>query len=134
MENITKEEYSFVIIWKTRNKRSLFNLKDKGSHVSSLVYEGKSNCGESYIDETGRNGTTIRWDEHSDISKNSEPTKHLYHFPEHRFDWKILRGVPNKLRQRKFLEAYHIMCLRPTRNNLSVFGTIPKWGHIKKSF
>ena len=38
---------------------------DKTSHVSSVVYEGKCNCGENYIGETGRN-VTIRWDEHSE--------------------------------------------------------------------
>ena len=76
-ECFTKEKYSFVIIWKTRNIRTLFNLKDKTSHVSSVVYEGKCNCGENYIGETGRN-VTIRWDKNSNIGKNSEPTKHLY--------------------------------------------------------
>ena len=49
-----KEKYSFVKIWKTRGIRSLFNLKDKVSHVSSVVYEGKCNCSENYIGETGR--------------------------------------------------------------------------------
>ena len=44
----------------------------------------------------GRN-VTIRWGEHSDISKNSEPTKHLNQFSEHRFNWKIVRTVPNKV-------------------------------------
>ena len=65
LEGFTKEKYSFVLIWKTRNIRSLFNLKDKTSHVSSLVYEGKCNCGENYIGETGQNAT-IRWDGQSD--------------------------------------------------------------------
>ena len=51
-------------------------MKDKASHVSSVVYEGKCNCGKNYIGETGRN-VTVRWDEHSDIGKNSEPAKHL---------------------------------------------------------
>ena len=114
LEGFTKEKYSFVIIWKTRNIRSLFNLKDKTSHVSSVVYEGKCNCGENYIG--GRN-VTIRWDEHSDINKHSEPAKHIKHFPEHRFNWKILRRVPNKVRQRKIHEAYYVMYLRPTLNN-----------------
>ena len=41
LESFTKEKYSFVIIWKTSNIRSLFNLKDKASHVSSVLYEGK---------------------------------------------------------------------------------------------
>ena len=66
LEGFKKEKYSFVIIWKTRNIRTLFNLKDKTSHISSVVCEGKCNCGENYIGETGRN-VTIRWDEHSDI-------------------------------------------------------------------
>ena len=59
LEGFTKEKYSIVIIWKTRNIRSLFNLKDKTSHVSSVVYEGKCDCGENYVGETGRN-VTIR--------------------------------------------------------------------------
>ena len=61
LEGFTKEKYSFVIIWKTRNIRSLFNSKDRTSHVSSVVYEGKFNCGENYIGETCRN-VTVRWD------------------------------------------------------------------------
>ena len=63
--------YSFVVIWKTRNIRSLFSLKDKTSHVSSVVYNGKCNCGENYICETGWN-VTMKLDKHSDIDKNSE--------------------------------------------------------------
>ena len=59
----------------------------------------------------------VRWDEHSDIGKNSEPTKHLNQFTEHRFNWKILRRVPNKVRQRTIREAYYVMCMRPTLNN-----------------
>ena len=80
------------------------------------MYEEKSNCGENYIGETGRI-VTIRWDEHSDIGKTSDPAKHLNQFPEHRFSWEILRRVPNKVRQRKIHEAYYVMCLRPTVNN-----------------
>ena len=89
LESFTKEKYSFVIIWKTRNIRSLFNLEDKARGISSVVYEGKCNYGENYTGETHRN-VTIRWDKHSDISKNSEPAKHLNQFPEHRFNWKIV--------------------------------------------
>ena len=36
LEGFTKEKYSFAIIWKTRNVRSLFNLKGKTNHVSSV--------------------------------------------------------------------------------------------------
>ena len=59
LESFTKEKHSFVVIWKARNVRSLFNLKDNASHVSSVVYEGKPNCGENYIGENGPN-VTIR--------------------------------------------------------------------------
>ena len=93
LKSFTKEKYSFVVIWKTRNIRSLFNLKNKVSHVSSVLYEGKCNCGENCIGETGRN-VTIRWTEHSDISKNSEPAKYLNQFREHIFNWKILKRAP----------------------------------------
>ena len=116
LEIFTKEKYSFVIIWKTSNIRSLLNLKENSSHVSSVVYEGKCNCGENYIGEAGWN-VTVRWDEHSDIGKNSELAKHLNQFPEQRFNWKILRRVPNKVRRRKIHEANYVTCMRPTLNN-----------------
>ena len=108
--------YLFVIVWKSRNIRSLFNIKNKRGHISSVVYEGKCNCGEYYIGEIGQN-VSIKWDEYSDTGKNSESAKHLYQFPEHKFNWKILRRVPNKVRQRKIHDAYYIMCLCPTLNN-----------------
>ena len=91
-------------------------MKDKTDHVLSVVYEGKCNCDENYIGETGRN-VHVRWDEHSDVGKNSEPAKHLNQFSEHRFNWKILRRGPNKVRQKKIHEAYYVMCVCPTLNN-----------------
>ena len=97
LEGFTKEKYSFALIWKTRNKRSRFSLKDKTSYISSVVYKGKCNRGKSYIGETGRN-FIIRWDENIHIGKNSEPATHFYQFPEQRFSWKILRRVPDKVR------------------------------------
>ena len=71
---------------------------------------------QEVIGETGRN-ITIRWDEHSDKDKNSEPAKHIKQFSEQRFNRKIPRRVPNKVRQRKIHEAYYVMCLQPTLNN-----------------
>ena len=85
-------------------------------NVSSVVYEENCNCGENYIGETGPN-VTRRWDELSDMGKTSERAKHLYQFPEHKFNWKIPRRFRNKVRQRKFNEAYYIMCLCTTFNN-----------------
>ena len=106
LEGFTKEKYSFAIIWKTRNIRSLFNLNNKSSHISSVTYEGKCNRGEDYIGKTRQN-VTIRWIKQSGIGKISEPTKHLYQFPEHRFYWKIISRVPNKVRQRKIHKVYY---------------------------
>ena len=128
LQSFTKEKYCFIIIWKTRNIRSLLNLKDKASYVLSVDYEGKCNYGDNYIGETGRN-VTIRWDDNSDIGKNSEPAKHLNQFPEHRFNWKILRRVPNKVRQRKIHEAYYVMCMRPTLNNQLELTSLTLFGH-----
>ena len=38
-----------VLLKKSTPLLSLFYLKDKVSHVTSVVYEGKCNCGENYI-------------------------------------------------------------------------------------
>ena len=88
-------------------------LESSTKEKYSVVYEGKCNCGKNYIGETGRN-VTKRWDEHSDISKNSEPAKHLNQFSEDIFNWKILRRVSKIVRQRKIHEAYYVMWMHPT--------------------
>ena len=44
-------------------------LKISKLEISTVVYEGKCNCGKNYIDETGRN-VTIRCDENSDIVRH----------------------------------------------------------------
>ena len=116
LESFTKEKYSFARIWKTRDIRSLFNLKDKASHLSSVVYEGKCNSGKNGIGGADRN-VTIRLAEHIDIGKNSEPAKYLNQFHEHRFNWEILGRVLNNVRQRKIHDAYYLMCMYPTLNN-----------------
>ena len=91
-------------------------MEDKASYVSFVVYEEKCNCGENYIGETSLS-VTIRWYEHSDISKYSELAKHFSQFPENRFNWKILRTVLNLVRKRKIHEYYYVMCMLPTLNN-----------------
>ena len=57
LNGFIKEKYSFVIIWKRRDIRSLID----SSHVSSVLYKQKCNSGENYVGETGRN-VIIRWD------------------------------------------------------------------------
>ena len=51
------------------------------------------------------------------MKKISELAKHLYRFQEHTFNWKILRKVPNKVRQRSINEAIYVKYLLPTLNN-----------------
>lgn len=43
------------------------------------------NCGGNYIGEVEQK-VTLRWDEYYEIDKNSEPAKHRYQFPEHKFN------------------------------------------------
>ena len=60
----TNDKYILHIVWKTRNIRSLFLLKDKNIHPSSVIYLGTCSCNETYIGETVRNATT-RFAEHN---------------------------------------------------------------------
>ena len=41
----------------SKKQHHFFNLKDKTSHISYVVYEEKCNCGKNYIGEKGRNVT-----------------------------------------------------------------------------
>ena len=85
----TQHRYKIEIIWQTRKIKSLFGLKDKNCHKSHVVYEGQCNCGEKYIGETQRN-LSVRINEHQNKTKISEPAKHLKHFPDHSFTWRVI--------------------------------------------
>ena len=50
-------------------------------------YVGECSCGQAYIGETKRN-TEIRFSEHTDPRKCSEPAKHLKSNIDHSFVWK----------------------------------------------
>ena len=71
----TKNTYDVAIKWVTRTVKSLFSLKDKNPYPSCVIYEGTCNCGENYIGETVRNAS-VRWNEHEEPKKDSEPEKH----------------------------------------------------------
>ena len=72
----TNNIFRMVITWKTRNIRSLFPLKDKNDYKSCVIYKGDCSCGSRYIGETKRNAE-VRWNEHNNPTKSSEPSKHL---------------------------------------------------------
>ena len=79
----------FNIVWSTRNIRSVFQIKNNVKHYSSVVYEGACLCGENKRNKSVRN-VVLRWAEHEDPNKQSEPAKHLKYFPDHQFEWKVL--------------------------------------------
>ena len=94
----------------------MFPLKDKNPCPACKIYQGTCICGLSYIGETSRN-VAIRLDEHEDVKKDSEPAKHLYEFPDHKFTWKIITSASKKYRKRKNLEAIFIGIHEPKLNN-----------------
>ena len=65
-----------VIVWKTRNIRSLFPLNDKNNYKSYVIYKGDCFRGSRYICETKRNAE-VRWNEHNDPTNSSELLKHF---------------------------------------------------------
>ena len=67
----------------------MFRLKSKNPQPTCAIYGGVCTCKENYIGETNRN-VEIRWEEHSDINKISEPSRHLKTNPTHAFTWKVL--------------------------------------------
>ena len=65
-----------VIMWRTRNIQSLLPLKDKNDYKSCVIYKEVCSCGSHCIGETKRNAE-VRWNEHNNPTKSSEPSKHL---------------------------------------------------------
>ena len=84
-------------------------------YYSCVVYEGSCSCGENYVSESVRNNV-LRWAEHEDPNKQSEPGKHLKYFPDHQFEWKVLTRAPEYTRKRKILEAFLIKSINPFLN------------------
>ena len=68
-------------------------------------------CQEPYIGETVRNGE-IRWQEHEDTQKGSEPVKHLKNNPTHSFTWKVLLPASSIRHIRQNMEA-SMVALKP---------------------
>ena len=69
-----------------------------------------------HISETIRN-VDVRWNEHEDIRKESEPAEHLRKNLNHKFKWETLLQAPKNYRQRKNLEVSFIAIMEPTLNN-----------------
>ena len=75
-QKFTNNSLRIVIMWKIRNVRSLFPLKDKSDYISCVIYKGDCSCGSCYIGETKHNAE-VQWNKHNNPTKSSEPSKHL---------------------------------------------------------
>ena len=80
-----------------------------------MIYNGNYSCGETYIGVTICN-TSIRWEEHNDPTKKSEPVKNLKNNFYHVFNWVISRKTPQNYKVRRNLKALYIALLKPTLN------------------
>jgi len=76
LNNFINFNLIFVILWQTRQIKSLFNNKDKNTHRSKVVYKGDCSYGDDYIGETVRN-LAVRIVEHSNPAHTSKPAKHF---------------------------------------------------------
>ena len=101
-------------MWQTRKKESIFKLKDKITHLSHVIYQGKRTCGQTYIGETARN-LEVHVNKHSDVNKQSEPAKHISKHPNHKFTWEVLTTAHSWLKGR-IKEAFYIARSRPELN------------------
>ena len=59
----------------------------------------------------------VRWNEHEDISRISEPSKHLKKNPTHAFTWSVIRSASSDKCRREFLESLFIAKTKPSLNN-----------------
>ena len=116
----TNNIFRMVITWKTRNIRSLFPLKDKNDYKSCVIYKGDCSCGSRYIGETKRNAE-VRWNEHNNPTKSSEPSKHLQSNINHYFTWAVISNAPKNAKNRKNLEASNISLWKPDLNEQKNF-------------
>ena len=67
----TNNKCKFNIVWKSRNIRSLFQIKGNVKHYSCVIYKGNCLFGENYVSESVRN-VVSRWAEHEDPNKQFE--------------------------------------------------------------
>ena len=111
---------NMVITWKTRNIRSLFPLKDKNDYKSCVIYKGDCSCGSRYIGETKRNAE-VRWNEHNNPTKSSEPSKQLRSNINHYFTRAVISNAPKNAKTRKNLGASYIAFWKPDLNKQKDF-------------
>ena len=84
-------------------------------HPCCIVYKGTCSCGKQYIGETER-CSHVRFAEHENVKKVSEPSKHLKAHPDYSFTWEIIANAPVDQERRKILEALFVAKFKPGLN------------------
>ena len=112
----TNNTFDVRIKWLTQEVKNLFRVNDKSLHQACKIYKGICSCGEGYIGETVRN-VEVRWGEHNNPTKVSNPSKHIKDNVDHVFHWSVLARAPTKMFQRKVLVEYYIVLEKPTLND-----------------
>ena len=72
----TNDTFDVRIKWLTKKVKNLFRVKGKSLHQACKIYKGVCSDGESCISENIRI-VEIRWDEHNNPMKKSNPSKHI---------------------------------------------------------
>ena len=68
----------------------MFRLKSKNPHSACVILEGVCTCKDNYISETKQN-VEMRWEDHKNMNKISEPSRYLKSNPTHVFTWNMER-------------------------------------------
>lgn len=130
--SFTNNHFLPIILWQIRKIKTLFNLKDKNSHRSRMVYFRECSWGESYIGETVRN-FELRKAELDSSKHNSEHARHLKNNSAHSFTWNVLVDE-NSLFKRKIVEGLINQkrpCLNKQVNFLKRKKRIPSWNCLR---
>ena len=116
LNKFTYFNFTFIILFQTRQIKSLFNIKDKNTHRFKVVYKGDCSCGVDYIGEIVRN-LAVRIAEHSNPAHTSEPEKHLRENPSHFFTGNVLSSA-QIFHKRRIVEGLMIQQFRSSLNKL----------------
>ena len=92
-DKFTNNTFDVRIKWLTQKVKNLFRVKDKSLHQAYKIYKGICSCGECYIGETARN-VEVRWGEHNNPIKVSNPSKHIKDNVDHAFHWSLIARAP----------------------------------------
>ena len=71
------------------------------------IYKGVCSCGSPYIGETKRNAE-VRWNEHNNPTKSSEPSVHPRRNINHCFTWAVISNASKNAKTTKNLEASYM--------------------------